>query len=40
LNEDGSLVEEGEGKLIPGTKPIGTVKALATVKSLLEKAAA
>lgn len=40
LNEDGSVTEDEPGKLSPGTKPIGSFKALTVVSSLLEKAAA
>ena len=37
LNEDGSVADD-EGSLPAGTKPITTLKALATVSSLLDKA--
>ena len=39
LNEDGSVTEDEPGKLTPGAKPISSLKALAAVSSLLEKAA-
>lgn len=38
LNDDGSLVDEGGG-LPSGTKPIGTLQAVATVSALLDSAA-